>query len=430
MPPDTIQIFSHKHANCHTWQSNFERQDFWPTRAKCWSTDQFITQLRQIFLEHSSQYQINFDSYNKDQNGYYLVFYGNSQQITEHHGLAFLTPDIVERCNQGNLKLLIAFTHETFDCEVNLNQWFWSFSNNLTILGIKKSHSVVVLLSTKLYNSAQFDARCEYLYYPWFEAAFKSLLIKNNRTAPRIDFDKKNKHYISLNRAARPHRLLIVLYLLYCNITQHGHVSWGNPDSKSWKEILGYNRFECHQPWLQQFEQLRLRDPGFPDFVNSVDPLKSINLDLVDGCLGSTVDQTWLGAEQHYQSAYADLVSETHYELHGNAFLTEKTFKPMAYGAPFMFNAGQNHLRAVKELGYQSFPELFNEQYDTMNWDLDKLAVIGNELKLFCQDDNKINSIKNSPEILEKLQFNQNLFWNKNHAQALGDILYTAWHKV
>jgi hypothetical protein len=172
-------------------------------------------------------------------------------------------------------------------------------------------------------------------------------------------------------------------------------------------------------------------DRGSMDFVRFLDAahvLDSIDLDDVYGGQAAPKQSVvWTGGKEYYLSSWIDLVSETHCELYGDVFLTEKSFKPMAYGLPFVLNASQHSLNLIQQLGYLTFPELFDESYDTMPSNMHKLAMIGDQIVSFCQDPNKLHLLKNHPDLLAKLQYNQDLFWNKNHAQQLGDLLHQAW---
>jgi hypothetical protein len=435
-----IKIFSHWDSSDCSWKSNYEVENFWPGQAgSAWKTTNFVTKIQMAWLRNQHNYPVDIIDYNNSDNhdhGYYLIFYGSSTQILDHYGLAFLTPDIITKCNQGTLKLLIAFVHETFDSGISTRQWYNDFCNKLNLLGMVKSNSVVILTGTKFFNRLVSDHRCEFIYYPWFELDLQTSFKISNKVCPDIDLDRKNKYYINLNRAIRPHRFIMVMYLKYRNVLNCGNVSWQNPTCLSWQEIL--SNFGFHQKGvsgmgrLGQLDKFDVNGTSFLNFISTVNVLDSMQLDDLSQehlMNGAHHGPSWCGAEEYYTTSYIDLVSETHSELYGDAFLTEKTFKPLAYGLPFIFNSGRNHLGLVKQLGYQSFPELFNEQYDAMPTTLEKLGMIGEEIVQFCENPNKIDLIKNSPEILEKLKFNQNLFWNRNHPQELGKLLYDAWHR-
>jgi hypothetical protein len=420
-----LKILSHWHPQKKIWQSNHEQQKIWPTdQTNIWTTKLFIETFYSIFDTNYTSHKIDVQGYTDQSSGYYLIFYGSSHQVTEHHGLAFLTPEIVKKCNDGTLKLLIVFVHETFDSDLPMREWFWDFCNKLTRVGIKKPDSVVILTGTVFEKQAHYDDRCNFIYYPWFEADLQFYLKRqhNNIITP-IDFNNKTKQFVNLNLAIRPHRFLMTSYLMFRQISQYGHISWKNPKHLTWREILeGNYRPHYDFSWLAQLSNFDQVGLGLQHYIKTINILKSIQLD------NTVLDHaTWTGGNYFYQSAWIDLVNETHYELYGNAFLTEKTFKPMAYGLPFIFNASQHHLKAVQQLGYQSFPELFNEQYDNLPSSLVKIATVGNEVFNFCTR-NKFEIIKNSPEIQEKIRYNQHLFWNKNHAKGLSKLLYNAWY--
>lgn len=416
-----ITILSHWNPDKKVWQSNFEQHNFWSTRATGWVTMNFVQQLKLIFSHHSSKYTIDIKDVDPSSSGYYLIHYGRSDQICENHGLGFITSDIVDRCNQGQLKLLIAFCYETFDGSVSFREWYNTFCGALLELGIKKSHSVVVLTNTITEWTPKYDNRCDILYYPWLEAFLKTELVKNSRTAPSIELIKKQKRFINLNLKPRPHRYLMLMYLIYKNIVDQGYVSWKNQDFQSWREIL-QNSNNCFA-WYNNLSNFENDDFGFFHFVTSRKIINDMNLDKISG------SEPWVGLDRHYQMACVDLVNETHAELYGDVFLSEKTFKPIAHGLPFIFNASRGHLAQVKKLGYESFPELFNEDYDDMPASVEKIVSIGDQLVEFCTTNAKIRLLETSPEILEKLKHNQDLFWNKNHAENLGSLLWKYWNE-
>ena len=94
---------------------------------------------------------INLANYQLDsENGYYLIHAGNSCQLLEHHGLAFITSEVAGKINSGKLKLLVVFVFETFDDGISLREWYWDFCLKLSRVGIKRKNSVVFLTSTSV----------------------------------------------------------------------------------------------------------------------------------------------------------------------------------------------------------------------------------------------------------------------------------------
>lgn len=425
-----IAIYSHWDHRGGIFKSNYEKENFWPANQKTvWITSQFLGKLQIIFGQNTSDYRLAVQDYTESSQGYLLIFYGSSAPILEHHGLAFVTREQVQKCNQGSLKLLIVFVHETFDSKISTREWFGNFCNKLSVLGLVRPSSVVILTGTKFTADTSFDHRCEFVYYPWFEADLQASLKLTNKSPNVIDFERKQKHYINLNLAIRPHRFLMVMYLMYRHVHEHGHISWRNPQAHSWREILNSHGFDhCDFSWIKQLDRFGHGNTSFLNFVTNMGVLNSLELDQVNfNDTGAHNGMTWHGAQEFYCDSWIDLVNETHCELYGDVFLTEKTFKPLAYGLPFVLNASRNSLDLVRQLGYESFPELFNENYDSMPASMNKIAAIGEEVVAFCTQPDRLNRMKTDPGIRTKLQHNQDLFWKKNHAQQLGQLLHQAW---
>jgi len=88
------------------------------------------------------------------------------------------------------------------------------------------------------------------------------------------------------------------------------------------------------------------------------------------------------------------------------AFITEKTFKPMAFYHPFMLLACPGSLRRLKDTGFESYENLFDESYDQTSQFDKKISIVINNIKNFQRGEyNKLT--------LEKIQHNYDRFWNQ-----------------
>jgi hypothetical protein len=104
-----------------------------------------------------------------------------------------------------------------------------------------------------------------------------------------------------------------------------------------------------------------------------------------------------------YDNTYSSLVVET--AQSGPVFITEKTFKPLAFYHPFQVIAMPGVLAKLKEQGFETYSNLFDESYDAIE-DLDqKLAVIINNLK-------EIKLIKYDSLTQNKMQHNHDRFFD------------------
>lgn len=90
-----------------------------------------------------------------------------------------------------------------------------------------------------------------------------------------------------------------------------------------------------------------------------------------------------------------------------NLFITEKTFKPICYGHPFIIMSYPGTLKALQDWGFVTFDNLFDESYDTETDYNNRLRMV-------------IDNIKNvdlqacvSTETIERIRHNQAVFRNK-----------------
>jgi len=91
----------------------------------------------------------------------------------------------------------------------------------------------------------------------------------------------------------------------------------------------------------------------------------------------------------HYTESYCNIVLETHFDADGSGgtFLTEKTFKPIKHGQPFVIIGCPGSLATLRKLGYKTFDHAIDNRYDniqdnTQRW----IAVKETISKLKSQD--------------------------------------------
>ena len=84
----------------------------------------------------------------------------------------------------------------------------------------------------------------------------------------------------------------------------------------------------------------------------------------------------------HHTDSYCNIVLETHFDADSSngAFLTEKTFKPIKHGQPFVIIGCSGSLATLRKLGYRTFDHAIDNSYDdiqdnTQRWLAVKLAI-------------------------------------------------------
>ena len=85
----------------------------------------------------------------------------------------------------------------------------------------------------------------------------------------------------------------------------------------------------------------------------------------------------------YYSNSLLTLVSETNFfpEFETGRFLSEKTWKPVAYKHPFIMVGVPRTMELLRELGYKTFHPYIDETYDTENDPIRRLRLIVEEVK-------------------------------------------------
>jgi hypothetical protein len=100
-----------------------------------------------------------------------------------------------------------------------------------------------------------------------------------------------------------------------------------------------------------------------------------------------------------------------------NKFVTEKTYHPIYFGQPFMVIGSKGTLKYLKNIGYNTFPEIFDESYDDMLDLNDRVDSVVNELQRIIDLGEDRHDLFMSVE--DKVIENQDKFLNDNVAERL-----------
>jgi hypothetical protein len=255
-------------------------------------------------------------------------------------------------------------------------------------------------------------------YVAEFEASssFEGLLsrLKNFQS---LDVNKTyNKRFLNFNRRWRLHRPTLVAMMKGYGILDKGHVSLGDSDdNRNWSDVYD---------WIKGFHQSNEElTQLFTEIENDVVNLPPLYLDFEDLVTNRAMLETNNSTENLYKETLVSVVSETTFYTKGGfnpaRFLSEKTFKPIVYGHPFIIVSVPNSLDAVKELGYQTFHPYIDESYDTELDDNLRLFKIIKEIKRIAEytDDEVKDFIENITPIVK---YNQDKIFSKTQASYDG----------
>lgn len=196
----------------------------------------------------------------------------------------------------------------------------------------------------------------------------ETLRLPNNTAAAENNQEiysktKKPFKFLFLNGRNRPHRKELLSKL-------------------KTKNLLDHALWTCLDSSMDQVKLLP-KDYEVPLFQNNIISFekKFIKESLFNGVYGDP--HLYL---PQYVDTYFSLVSETVFK-YPYSFRTEKIWKPIVIGHPWVAVANYGYYRDLRNLGFKTFHNLINERFDTIDNDLDRLNFISDVVNDLCNSD-------------------------------------------
>jgi len=226
---------------------------------------------------------------------------------------------------------------------------------------------------------------------------------ENVQTASCIDnffhFTHKPYKFLFLNGRMRSHRK----YLLE-RFKMNGLLSqslWTNLDTNlllieslpqsRWQD---YNDLEVIKLKLRHDDRDIMEDPinlnflpkqyECPQYRNNIDVCPAAGT-----VKFNLFDHTWGDAVVHsaaYRDTYFSLVTETVFN-YSYSFRTEKIWKPIAVGHPWIAVANQGFYRDLRNMGFKTFSHVIDETFDQIANSQDRIERISEIVEDLCQQD-------------------------------------------
>ena len=297
----------------------------------------------------------------------------------EKIGFKCISEKYIKDIKSGLCKLVLVFGLEGYlGCENNndleiLNSWIkeldippqfvFLLSGNLIIEEIAKSKGI----EFKCIPISIFDNWVNYH-------------VMRDRTESIPFNPRDNKYlYLSYNRNVRPHRIHFLSNILSKDLLDMGKVS------------------------LNQFQYFQNLPDDHP--INELQRRAPIEID-------RGLEYNWASdiSLQDHEDTFISIVTESLTDKY-TLFLSEKIWKPISCGHPFMVLGNKGTLKKLKEFGFKTFDKWFDESYDNeeemnirsemivteigkfKNKTVDELKQIRNEMYEICEH-NRINYLQ------------------------------------
>ena len=293
----------------------------------------------------------------------------------------FIDSDTLQKIRSGNLFLVLGNALEYFTDTVD------SIYRDIIIKENIPAEKVIFLSAVPTMINEVKRVAQKYnlpeLKLEWmtlFEATGKDAIKSNNNLMPAIKKTKKwPKKYLCLNRRWRLHRPFMVSMLYDRNLIQYGHISLATSDNPAVDN------------WNSAFKQLRNIYSNHEDILalicrcsNIKNRLGELYLDTTDLATNRAMYEDTIAP--FYEDTFFSVVNETTYH-EGIPFLSEKIFKVIAMGHPFILSSAPNTLQYLHKLGYKTFDPIIDESYDAIESNKERMVAIVDQIEKLCKMD-------------------------------------------
>lgn len=143
------------------------------------------------------------------------------------------------------------------------------------------------------------------------------------------------KTYVNLNRIARPHRIELMSALVKNDLALSGYNTWSNAE-------------DMYRRHLKRTPDCVLKDHTFDVLdIENLEDMNPNNCFPLEAC----------------EESFLFLVTETNAD-DDKLFFSEKIFKPISIGMPFILLGNPGSLSVLKDMGFVTFDDWWDESYD------------------------------------------------------------------
>lgn len=317
-------------------------------------------------------------------------------------GFDLIDPRVFEDVKQNRARIVVMFplegTSDSKDLEI-LNSWCVKHDlKKYQVYYIHGNFKVESLAKDFRFTSVPID-----MFVCWIK----------NRHTEIVEFnpiDDKNL-FLSYNRRPRAHRIVLVCELIRARLLSKGLISFGK-DSVPVSKKLNWDKI--NRPDLI----------GAASYLDTLTPIEiDLNLNANNPVFTAPLD--------HYSRTFLSIVPETLFEPN-IIFFSEKIWKTISVGHPFMLVSSPGMLQALRSQGYATFDTWWDESYDSVE-DLNlRVRLIVSELKrLSTLSTNELQDMRKQMTLI--LKHNQRLFnqkWQERCNEHPERVLYKEIEKI
>ena len=290
----------------------------------------------------------------------------------ENIGFKCISEQYINDIRNGNCKIVMIHQYEGYSASSSQNNDLgiidsWIKELNLPDESVYYIHGNLLIDKVRREKGFKFNCIPISIFDSWIDYR-----IFNDDMA---DFEPVDNQflYLSYNRNPRPHRIYLVSELLRQGLLEKGRISIG--------------KFQDNE-------------------TESIAKLSEMSPIMID----RTLDINWAGNLElsDHKATFMSIVTETLID-ESVLFISEKIWKPIVVGHPFMILGNVGTLKYIKDLGFKTFDKWFDESYDNEPIHHKRVDIIVNQINKFR--DMSIEELKIvREEMKETCIFNRNRF--------------------
>ena len=250
---------------------------------------------------------------------------------------------------------------------------------------------------------------------------------------------KKPYYFLSYNNFSKKHRLYFLQESIKRNFFDKGIISFRDPENQihpklAYRSIIGRadDRFIDDLSGLLDFNFIEKEISKILPL--ELDPVENSDPDSDDVAISDfgvyhlkrrrSFRRDRYVHPPHITDSYFNVVCESKFSKDNILFVTEKTYKAVLL-QPFIILGSPFTLKKIRSYGFETFPELFDESYDSIVSRSERIQFIIKEIERVCNlNKDELHDIY--LKILPKVIHNQQHFLNMD----IKDLVFDAWNKI
>lgn len=281
----------------------------------------------------------------------------------------FLTDIVKKKHKSGIIVLFSGGDYDYYDqAAEQLDQEVEWFKNNNSI---QRFYVVITWQPVPQHIQTKYQNIIKFYYVPSMYAWYST---ENLITNQEFDLSTRTitKSFLSLNNRATWYRQALFYLFVSNSLLDKSYFSYHMEDRfNEGADFLFETGDAAIRPWFDQYL------PGFDlASVRALIPYResfdSAHVNYYDWGIGNA---------NYYTDTFCSIVTETYTNGATDlAFLTEKTFKPIMFKHPFLGFFAPGSLALLQELGFKTFGDVFNEDYDSITNDQQRFSAMSDEI--------------------------------------------------